>query len=371
MNSMPEVKSVRARPLDYGRAAAVMAETFQELETGLANGTDSKLESDLSAALDDLFRSATRSYRETVLGCVVARMVDPTIDVRHPYIDQGEHAFSGRQLDEKVINPFFQERRIPCSRGPYLATFRRGVSFIPGLPGQRDNRGYAAFLAVIDRLEVAEFDQALAILRLLLHRFLILRDQSNIPLSRIARLSVDQYDTLISGLLLIPSGGLLPLLIAVAAFKTLHRQCHPEWTVLFQGINVADKATGSGGDITIHGNDEKIILAIEVTERQIDRARVLSTFNAKIVPNGIADYIFFFISANPTEEARFLAKQYFAQGHELSFLPLKDWTVAILASLGPAGRAQFTAELLALLGGDDVPAALKVAWNDQIKAVIG
>jgi len=35
------------------------------------------------------------------------------------------------------------------------------------------------------------------------------------------------------------------------------------------------------------------------------------------------------------------------------------------------GRREFTKEFLSLLESRDVPTAVKVAWNDQVKALIG
>jgi hypothetical protein len=122
-----------------------------------------------------------------------------------------------------------------------------------------------------------------------------------------------------------------------------------------------------GGDITI-AEDGKILMAVEVTERAVDRARVVSTFNTKIAPFGIEDYLFF--SKTPDPDARRQANQYFAQGHEVNFLKIKKWILMNMASMGKRGRAAFNANLLDLLGREDVPRQLKVAWNDQVNKIL-
>jgi len=305
-----------------------------------------------------------------LLGCALARLVNATINIRHPYVKHGDDAFNGRTLDEKVVNPFLQDQMIPCSKGPYLATFRRSIKFIlETREGLRDKAGYDAFLQYIQAFESADEEETRELVLYLVISFVKLREAAHIPLARIARLSLEQYASLIDGLLATSSGGLVPLLLAVAMFKTLRNCFQTGWTIEWQGINVADKASGAGGDITIR-TDERVLLAVEVTERPIARARLVSTFNTKISPNGIEDYLFLFTDKTPDPEARIAAMQYFAQGHAVDFLPVKPWLVNVLGTVGADCRALFTNEFLALLDGRNVPATVKIAWNKLIKDLL-
>jgi hypothetical protein len=125
----------------------------------------------------------------------------------------------------------------------------------------------------------------------------------------------------------------------------------------------------SGGDVTVK-SDGATVLAAEVTERPIDRARVLSTFSTKILRHGIADYLFFYVSEKPTEDARALARQYLGQGHDISFLQVKDWLISSLGTVGPSGRARFTVQFLAQLRAPDVPAILRLGWNEHVRRLL-
>jgi hypothetical protein len=88
------------------------------------------------------------------------------------------------------------------------------------------------------------------------------------------------------------------MLVSVAMFKTI-KQCYSlDWEIEWQGINVADKASKAGGDITIT-EEGIIIFAVEVTERPIDGKRVTATFNTKISPNKISDYLFIYSNIDP------------------------------------------------------------------------
>ena len=47
-------------------------------------------------------------------------------------------------------------------------------------------------------------------------------------------------------------------------------------------------------------------------------------------------------------------------------MQIKDWILVILATIGKVGRVIFNEVLLEKLSANDIPAALKVAWNECI-----
>jgi hypothetical protein len=358
-------------PLDYAAARELLEGTFGKVEQHAVQGRKlPQASQEFERACDRVFASRTQAYREALLGCAVARVQDDTINVRLPYVGHGADAFNGRTLDERVINPFLREHRIPSSKGAYLSTFRRSVQFVPETKvGVRDRVGYDAFLECLSELEDAGSDKEKHdLLAYLLHRFVVLRDASAVTLVRVQRMSLEQYDAPIAKLLSTPSGGRFPVLLAVATFLTLKECFNPPWEVSWQGINVADAASGAGGDITL-SEGGRVIMAAEVTERVVDRARVTATFTTKIAETGIEDYLFF---AKPSEDsqARRQAQRYFAQGHEINFVDLQQWIHSCLVSVGSRGRSVFNQALSRLIDDAEVPAALKVAWNNHVTAVV-
>lgn len=320
-------------------------------------------------AIAGVFRSRTQAYREALVGCTLARIQDPNINIRLPYVGQAPDAFNGRTLDERVVNPFLHEHQIPASRAPYLSSLRRGFQFQKDWPGQRDRAGLGAAVDFIAALEQANAEQARIYLRGLMYRFVALRDAADIGLNDVHRLSVEQYGALIDGLLAVRSGGLIPVLLAVATFQTISDCFELNWRVEWQGINVADQPRGEAGDITVYRNDVRLF-SVEVTEREIDRARVVATFQAKIARGGLDDYLFIFGNVEPTNEARDAARQYFAQGHEINFVQIKDWILTVMTTIGPRCRRMFTERFRVLLGARTVPAALKVAWNNLLGRIL-
>lgn len=369
---MPDLESPKAkRPaFDYERAKQILKSSFARAEELFRSEQVPPLEEALIDQADLLFGSNTQSYREALIGCTLARIIDPDCDIRLPYVNQGSRAFNGRTLDEQVVNPFLQTHQVPCSKGPYLASIRRSVKFIPETAqGLRDKAMYGGFLEFISALENGGEPEAQTILDYILYRFVLLREAAQVTLARVLRLSLEQTAALLKGMLGTQSGGLVPVLIAVATFQTIKAFGGRDWEVDWQGINVADRATGVGGDITLTSGG-KVITAVEVTEREIDRSRVVSTFNTKIAPNGLAHYMFLHSSTPPTADALAAGKQYFAQGHDIVFFPIDEWVMIWLGTVGPEWRSEFINKFLELLDNKEVPASVKISWNHHVQNVI-
>jgi hypothetical protein len=358
------------RAIDYMEARTALESFFADAEADSRGNQVVKVARRVEAAAEILFGSSVQSCREALVGCALARILDAEIDITQPYMNLSENAFNGRTLDERVINPFLHEKEIPSSKGPYLAAFRRSVSFSPETQkGMRDKDAFGAMLAVIDELKAAGREEAERCLRYLLTKFVELREKSHIALARIKRLSIDQYAKLIKELLETASGGLLPVLLTVAMFTAIKEVYGLPWAIDSQGINVSDAASGAGGDVTVRTND-KILIAVEVTERIIDESRIRSTFRTKILPNKIDDYLFLFSGERPSEEARERARSYFAQGHEVNFVLLHDWIMTFLTVLGADGRAAFTDCVIEALDKREVSASIKVAWNEIVRGLV-
>ena len=352
--------------IEYSAARNILNKTFSDVTRGYIEKRIPNIQSVLVQSYGLLFESKTQAYREVLLGCILAKLLHPTVDVNLPYVQQGEFAYSGRTLDEKVINPFLRRAKIPSSKGPFLSVFRRSVTFTEEIrAGLRDQKGFDAMLKVLGFVSRADEKKLLKILRHHLYRFILLREMSQIELIRPKRLSLLQFEQIISSLIETPSGGRFPVFLVVAAFVAIRERFGLNWDVKVQGINVADSVSGAGGDVTILENGH-IILAAEVTERCVDKSRVMATFDTKIAPCGIDDYLFIVKDNEDVTAVMDQTKRYFSQGYEVNFVKIKCWICAILAVLGARGRTAFINELTSQLSAVGVPMALKQAWNDII-----
>lgn len=358
------------RLIDYIQAQEELNVNLRKVEDDLQAGSATFGKAAFQGDLAILFSSNMQAFREVLIGCCLARILDSEVDVRLVYVNQGEKSFNGRTLDEKVVNPFLKEHEIPSSKGPYLAVFRRSVNLVPDTAkGMRDKAGFIAMLRILDVLGGSSRDEAREILRHLLVEFVHLRNRATISLARINRLSLEQHLALVGRLLDVKSGGLIPVILSVAGMRSIDHIYGLGWKIAWQGINVADAASGAGGDITVL-RDGKVLFAVEVTEREIDGARVRSTFASKISPQALQDYLFFYTLSPPSESAVSVAKAYFAQGHDINFLSVSDWLKTVLTTVRQDGRAHFTTAIIDLLDTADTPSKIKVAWNEAVRAIV-
>lgn len=359
-------------PVDYTAARSVLDERFRQVHEAYVHGQDLPDPLGAATAWDAIFASKTQAYREVLLGCLLARIVDRSRDIHLPYVRMGDAAFSGRSLDEKVVNPFLRENSIPCSGGPYLSVFRRQVRFDSRTrQGVKDKEGYDALCVLLDAIAALSDDQRLLqTLDHLLGRFVLLREQARVQVARLDRVSVEQYRHLISGLLRRPSGGTFPLVLSVAMIETLSSRFALGWQVESHGINVADRASGAGGDIVIRENSD-VILTVEVTERPLDAGRVRATFAEKIMQERPADYVFLVHLATADAQARLLIEKYFAQGYDISAVDLSEWLICSLTTVGSSGRRDFHTRVVNRLSEEGTPMHLRVAWNQEIADLIG
>jgi hypothetical protein len=351
---------------------AILEEHFANAEWALISQQPPPIAQSFEVTCDTIFSSQTQAYREVLLGCLLVRITDRTKDIHLPYAKMGVNAFNGRSLDEKVINPFLRGKRIPCSRGPYLSVFRRQVKFdAVTRQGVRDQKGYDAFLRLLDGIAFEDNQGTLLrVLDYLLYRFVLLREAAKVNLIRLDRVSLSQYKRLINRLITRPSGGFFPVILVLAMVETIVARFSLDWQVEFQGINVADKASGVGGDIIIKEKG-KDVFTIEITERPVDVSRVIATFTDKIAPLHIPDYVFAVNLKQIEDQAKQQAEKYFTQGYDVNFVDIEGWLINCLVLVGSKGRHLFQEMVIPHLSDEQVPQALKVAWNEEVTGLIG
>lgn len=357
--------------IKISEAIELLRESFELAEEDYQEKAATVFPEDVVKATGRLFTSETQAYREALVGCAIARVVNQEIDIRLPATADGENAFSGRSLADNVITPFLRERAIPISASPYLSALRGGAKFMKGGEPriQRDQAGFDALVSAVDYLRTLPTGEAKNYLRYLLRQFVELRESCSITLKRIAKPHLEQLARLIEGMLTVKSGGRIPAILATALFQTIS-ECHDlGWEIEFQGINVADKFSGAVGDITIRKGGA-IILGVEVTERPIDQARVTLTFNQKISPSGLTDYLFV-TTAKPEKEAIDAARSYTGVGHEVNFVPLAAWLIHNLSTVGSTCRAMFQSKVIDLISAQSTSADLRVAWNNKMDEALG
>jgi hypothetical protein len=356
---------------EHERLQGILDESLRRAEKALVDDRPPQVAGAFASGCDAVFASKTQAYREVLLGCLLARLQDRRTDIRLPYVRLGTNAFSGRSLDENVVNPFLRANSIPSSRGPYLSVFRRSVAFDESTEaGVRDKDGYRALLKLLSVIQGAEDeDQLLRLLDYAVFRFLRLREEAQIELIRLERLSLPQYRQLVDGLLTRQSGGVFPLVLVLSMVEAIDKSFSLSWDVEHQGINVADMAAGVPGDITVNRSGSPW-LSIEITERSVDESRVRGAFRDKISPLGVLDYVFMVHEERIGAEAKEQAEKYFAQGYDVNFVDIREWISNTLVTVGREGRKDFQERVITHLQEEGVKRALRVAWNQEMEKLI-
>lgn len=178
--------------VDYDEARERLETEFGDVERAALQGNRMSIGDALEPHFDRIFESRTQAYREVLLGCVLARLQDSSIDVHKPYVSHGDNAYSGRQLDERAVNPFLKDHNIPSSGGPFLSAFRRSVGFVPSTrEGLRDTEGFDSLLALVDYL--AEEDDETALTEFLRCLFIVIRDWIRMVLATIGKAGRDAF----------------------------------------------------------------------------------------------------------------------------------------------------------------------------------
>ncbi len=348
---------------------ALLEERFSRVEDAHLRGEKPTVPRDFAEACAVVFRSKTKAYREVLLGCLLTRITDPDKDIHLPYVSMGPRAFSGRSLDERVINPFLRSKRIPCTQGPYLSVFRRQVSFDRSTrPKMRDKQGFDALVGLLDMAQ-GESNQArlLDFFDYVLYCFVLLREEQSVELIGLERVSLQQCRRLLRRLLSRQSKGIFPQVIVVSMVEAVIERFGLDWEAHFQQINVSDRAAGVEGDITVLDKASgDTVVVVEVTERSVDRSRVRSAFQEKVSPASVRDYIFAVHLNRVQPEAIEQAERYFHFGYDVNFVDIHEWVCNCLATVGAPGRNVFLSRLIAHLSADWIPATLKHAWNEEI-----
>ncbi len=170
------------RAINYEQARQELEAGFELAEQDFEDKTTMAAPKRVENAVNALFASKIQVFREALIGCCLAQIIDQAIEIRLPYMNQADNAYNGRTLDEKVVNPFLHEREAPSSKGPFLSTFRRNIRFVPStVRGLRDKEAFRAMLRLIDELRERDEEGARELLRYLLYFFVDLRD---VPSSR-------------------------------------------------------------------------------------------------------------------------------------------------------------------------------------------
>jgi len=242
-------------------------------------------------SIDNIVRSNIGAGVRLLLACALAKICDPSVDIRRPFTNLGKGAYSGRTYDEQYVTRFVNKYELPCNvttafLTPALRT-KRGIALVPGTDlGGRDRNLYEQVILLLDDVENGRLSAEDLLAETVISLVVLKRErQQRISslLSEVKRaggvmpLSSEDIVSLIQQHLSLPRASRLPVLVIAAAYQAASENLG-ERVLPLESHTAADERTGALGDIeiTLIGDDQVVttyeVKLKRVTKDDVDRA---------------------------------------------------------------------------------------------------
>lgn len=219
-----------------------------------------------------------------LMACTLAKVHDPTKDIRKPYSVLGEDSYSGRSYDEHPIADFISAHNLPCNRttGFLTPAFRTKNILLTAdvnLGGESSELD-AAFLTVITAIHEGRVstedvltETISDLIRIkIMHESEIAASMASLKeAGEVSSLSAEGIVTLLQQHMSSPYTSRLPVLMVAAAYHAASPYLR-EHSLPLQEHNAADEQTGALGDVEIVlVADSKVVTAYEMKDRRMTR----------------------------------------------------------------------------------------------------
>ena len=252
-------------------------------------------------------RCANQAGTRFLMACLVAKLSDPSIDIRKPYTEiGGTGIYSGRHFDETYITPFAFKHGLPVNPTTSFLTpaFRTNKNIItPGVP--LVGRPKQLYLNVVD-LITAVYEgtiKAEDLLTEIIRWLLIIRAERKQRIETLfaslkgsendSSLPAESIVTLIVQHMALPKSARLPVLVIAAAYEAAQEHLG-EHHLPLQGHNAADKQTGALGDVEIVLKDDgSAVTVYEMKAKRVIRDDIdIAAQKLAVTSQQIDNYIF-------------------------------------------------------------------------------
>lgn len=216
-----------------------------------------------------------------LLTALLAKTFDSGIDTRQPYPNLGENSFSGRNIDEKTIQPFIHKYELPCNDTTAFLTpaFRTVETALTKSSFEKCRPAYV-YYDMMDILDYVECHPKISkdILTQLIKDLIDIKKRneeaiaqmiSQLSFQKSQDLSSEEITNLLIQHLHCKGSSRLPVLMFAAAYQSVQPFFHEEIKPLM-AHNAADKQTGAIGDIEITlTNEDRTITCYEMKKKQV------------------------------------------------------------------------------------------------------
>ncbi|MEK7727404.1 MAG: restriction endonuclease, SacI family [candidate division KSB1 bacterium] len=218
-----------------------------------------------------------------LMACLLGKLDDPKVDIRKPYTEiGGKGSFSGRAYDEKFIEPFVINHKLPTNwttafLTPAFRNIDRKLTTDLVLVG-RPRQVYSNAIALLDSVQRGKIKPADA-LKEIIRFLLIIKNENEVRMQQLHRslkhsedtlpLSSEQIITLLQQHLSSKNSSRLPVLMIAAAYLAVKDRVG-EAALPLHSHNAADRQTGSIGDVEVTlVNDDQLITCYEMKDKRV------------------------------------------------------------------------------------------------------
>ncbi len=326
--------------------------------------------------IDELITCSVVSIRYALLTQLLGKLSDPA---RHTLsIQRGEPAtaeaagrWDARSFCQANVVPWVGETSqvLGTSPDPYVNNPLRRPRLDAGYEPRRDRALWDKLtetLALVQERNDPEYTETQLQLCLasLTRQYNALVVQFDVP----QRISLDAAASIVTRYLQEPSGGERPQIIVAALMRAIGQRFNLFDRIDRQGINEADAATDSPGDVICYQHDEPV-LSIEVKDRTVTLDDVdMAILKAR--RSGITELLFATVTFQTDDsDVTQRTEREFSLGTNVYQLQIEVLIRALLAIAGEASRVEFLTLVGEELNDQVTQPAHKLAWQELLRNI--
>lgn len=347
------------------------SEVLEKLWKQVLSETDFEEDDEISKLINSEFVSIRYCLPTQILG----KLVHPKLNALclQKGTDDDPTKWDPRGFASKVIVPWISANQniLGTSPDPYVSKPLRKnmLESNPGnVKGAEDWKLLYKILNDIELRSNVEYttEKFIATLRSIHKKYISFSFEYYFP----ERISLVQAINIVKEFLSESSGGDRGLSVAAAVFSILAKRTSMYKEIRRNKINASDASTGLSGDIECIGDNDEIILSVEVKEKKLTLNEVQSTiFKAR--KSSLREILFNAPSINPVEESKIeeLFEKTWASGTNLYVLSIEELLNVGLALVGEDGRKEFLKEVSKQLDEYNTQPINRKRWKELLEAV--
>lgn len=233
--------------------------------------------SDPDPEIDIFVNSGIVSLRYAFVTQLLGKIADHSRSLLYLQSGSGEKgAWDARSFSKNVIVPWVADNHAVLGKSPdpYVNNPLRRDRLTHDMPDVKKKEEWYSLVTFFSGLDAREPEEIKNVFRHCLRSLARKLSEQKFEYPIPTRISMHNLIHVLESFLNEPSQGLRPLVVATALMRVLGKAFSLFSEVVSQGLNEADAARGMPGDVMCYGADDKILLVVEVKDRELTLADV-------------------------------------------------------------------------------------------------